>query len=378
MFTTNLVPSPSKMRLPSHVLLCWALLSASPIPADSEPVLSRIAFGSCAKQDRPQPIWEAVVATEPQLFIFLGDNIYGDSEDLNVLRGKYAQLGAQPGYQKLKATCPIVATWDDHDYGADDSGASYSQREASQQLFLDFFEAPADDPRRTRAGIHSAQTYGPPGQRVQVLLLDTRYFRSPLIKGTPTAEPGEGYRGRYIPNTDPAATLLGEAQWAWLAEQLRQPAELRIIGSSVQVLPNDHGFEKWGNFPHERERLLRLIRETQANGVILLSGDRHLAEVSRLDANAPLGVGFPLFDVTSSSLNAASGNQTKAGTRFVNEINTLRVGLTYFDTNFGCIHVDWTSADPIVRLQVRDEAGGVVLQQRMPLSELRPGPDPGR
>ncbi|MBL9093117.1 MAG: alkaline phosphatase family protein [Planctomycetaceae bacterium] len=341
--------------------------------AADEPPLERIAFGSCARQDQPQPIWDAVVAMNPQRFLFIGDNIYGDSDDMNVLRAKYALLGAQPGYRRLKAVCPVLATWDDHDYGQNDGGADYSKRRESQQVFLDFFAAAADDPRRKREGVYSAQIVGPPGKRTQIILLDTRYFRSPLKKTPNTAEPGEGYRGIYGANDDPATTILGDAQWRWLDEQLRLPAELRIIASSFQVLADEHGWEMWGNFPHERRRLLRLIRDTQAQGVVFLSGDRHLAELACLPADHPDGVGYPLYDVTSSSLNAPSRNFTKAGVRFGNELNSYRVGLTFFDVNFGTVLVDWEAADPIVRLQVRDEKGGVVLQRRFPVSQLRSG-----
>jgi len=347
------------------------------VPATAEePPLSRIAFGSCAKQDRPQPIWDAVVETEPQLFVFLGDNIYADTEDMDVMRGKYRLLGEQPGYRKLKETCPVVATWDDHDYGANDAGEEYPRKRESQQVFLDFFEVPTDDARRTREGVYHAQVYGPAGKRVQLILLDTRYFRSPLKSGFQPGEPGDGYRGKYAPNNDPGATVLGDAQWRWLEAQLKVPAELRIIGSGVQVVADEHGSEMWGNFPLERQRLFRLIRDTKANGVVLLSGDRHLAEMARLPADHPLGVGYPLFDATSSSLNTPSGNFTKAGTRFANEINSYRVGLTYFDTNFGAIHIDWDRPDPLVRLQVRDEKGAVVLQQRVSLSHLQLPPTP--
>jgi alkaline phosphatase D len=359
-------------RLVIWFATCCLLGNANSASAE-DAVLSRIAFGSCAKQDKPQPIWDAVVAVQPQRFLFLGDNIYGDTQDMDVLRAKYQLLGNQPGYQKLKQTCPILATWDDHDYGVDDGGASYPKRRESQQIFLDFFAAPPDDVRRTREGVYSAQVFGPPGKRVQIILLDSRYFRSPLKTGYQPGEPGEGLRGKYVPNTDPGTTMLGDAQWAWLEQQLRVPAELRVIGSSVQVLTEDHGSEIWGNFPHERRRLLELIRDTQAEGVVFLSGDRHLAEIARLPADHPLGVGYPLYDITSSSLNAPSGNMTKAGTRFANQLNAFRVGLTYFDTNFGSILVDWEQPDPVVRLQVRDEQGDVVLQQRVTLGQLRRG-----
>lgn len=345
------------------------LLAAVPVNGDDAP-LARIGFGSCAKQDKPQPIWDAVIEMQPQLFVLLGDNIYGDTTDMDVLRAKYALLGNQPGYRKLKQTCPVVATWDDHDYGADDSGADYPMKRESQQIFLDFFEAPPNDPRRSHEGVYSSSVFGPVGKRVQLVLLDTRYFRSPLKVGYKPGEPGEGYRGKYVPNTDPDSTILGATQWRWLEEQLNVPAELRVIGSSIQVIAHEHGSEIWDNFPHERARFLKLLRETKAGGVVVLSGDRHLAEISRILPSDPQGIGYPLFDVTSSSLNAPSGNMTKAGVRFANQINSHRIGLQYFDTNFGAILIDWDQPDPVVRLQVRDEKGDVVLQQRVSLSQL--------
>lgn len=137
----------------------------------AEEPLSRISFGSCAKQDKPQPIWDALVDGKPELFIFLGDNIYGDSPDMNVLQAKYEQLNQQPGFIKLKSLCPVVATWDDHDYGKDDSGAEFEMREESQQVFLDFLGVAKDDPRRTQDGIYWSHVYGPQGKRVQVILL---------------------------------------------------------------------------------------------------------------------------------------------------------------------------------------------------------------
>ena len=333
--------------------------------------LSKISFGSCAKQDKPQPIWEAIVAGTPELFVFLGDNIYGDSADMDVLRAKYELLNNQPGLKKLKAFCPIVATWDDHDYGKNDSGADFPMRRESQQVFLDFLGVGKDDERRTREGVYWSGVYGPEGQRVQLILLDARYFRSPLKEGFDAREPGEGYRGRYSPNTEDGATVLGEPQWKWLAEQLEVPAELRVIGSSYQVLSDQHGSEMWGKFPNERDRLFRVIRDSGAGGVVMISGDRHLSEIAALPHDDAKGIGYPLYEVTSSSLNAPSGNFTKAGVRFANEINPYRVGLTFFDVNFGNITIDWAAEDPVVRLQVCDEQGTVVLQQRVLVSQLR-------
>ncbi|MEK6235436.1 MAG: alkaline phosphatase family protein, partial [Planctomycetales bacterium] len=359
----------SRLEATAAVVFVFSVVQAQVSVRAAEPPISRFAFGSCAKQHRPQPIWNSIADTKPLFFAFLGDNIYGDTEDMNVLREKYRLLGEKPGYRKLKTVCPIHATWDDHDYGVNDGGSEYSKKRESQQVFLDFFDVPQDDVRRSREGVYSAKVFGPKGRRVQLILLDGRYFRSPLKRGFKPGEPGDGYRGGYAPNTDKEATVLGDAQWRWLETQLKTPAELRFIGSGVQVIADEHGSESWGNFPRERERLFTLIRKTKAAGVVFLSGDRHLAEIARLPANHRLGVGYPLFDVTSSSLNAPSGNFTKAGARFRNEINTYRVGLTYFEINFGTARIDWDQTDPLVRLQVRDAAGAVVLQQRVRLSE---------
>ena len=323
-----------------------------------DPPISRIAFGSCAHQDKPQPIWDAVLKSDPDLFLLLGDNVYGDTVDMNVLRAKYEKLAAVPGFVKLRETCPVLATWDDHDYGGNDAGVEYPMKRESQQVMLDFLGEPADSPRRKQEGVYAAQVFGPPGKRVQVILLDTRYFRSPLVD-RPAREPG---RGPHAENNDPGTTMIGDAQWAWLAEQLRQPAELRIIGSSVQVVSNGHGWETWGNFPHERARFVRLLRETGANGVVVLSGDRHWAELSIERGD---GVPYPLIDLTSSGLNQTRPPDGQS------EANPRRVGDYYNAANFGLITVDWSSADPRVELEAIGLDGTAKVRHEVRLSELR-------
>ena len=347
-------------------------LTAATQPASAaDKPLSRISFGSCAKQSQPQPIWDAIVETDPELFLMIGDNIYADTEDMDLLWKKYQLLGAQPGFQKLRKRCPVLATWDDHDYGANDAGVEYPKKRESQQLFLDFFGVAKDSPLRKQEGVQSSHTFGPAGKRVQIILLDTRYFRSPLTRGFKPSERNEGFRGNYKGTDDQSTTMLGEAQWKWLENELRKPAEVRVIASSIQVLPDEHGSEKWGNFPHERMRLFHLIRDTKANGVVMISGDRHLAEIMEIDSKRS-GNPYPIYEVTSSSLNAPSGNFTKAGTRFANEINSYRIGLTYFDINFGMITIDWSLPDPLIRVRVQDGVGDVVMQKTVPLSRLQP------
>lgn len=337
--------------------LCLLLLAASPAGAPENPgPLSRIALGSCALQYRPQPIWDAVLTSNPEVFLFLGDVVYADTRDMKEMKARYDSLAAIPGFQRLRAACPVLAVWDDHDYGENDAGADYPLKVEAQKVFLDFCNEPPDSDRRQRPGVYTAQYFGPPDRRVQVLLLDVRYFRSPWTKD-PTG------KRRYLPDADPDATMLGEAQWKWLEAQLRQPARLRIVASGIQVVNDEHGYECWGNLPRERDRLFRLIRRTGASGVVLVSGDRHFAEISRMDG----GVGYPLYDFTSSGL-------THTASMGIQLPNSRRVGNPFGGLNFGTITVDWNRPDPVVTLQAHDVNGNVQFEHRVGLSELRRRP----
>ena len=228
-------------------------------------------------------------------------------------------------------------------------------RAESQKAFLDFFGEPPDSPRRKRPGVYDAHVFGPEGKRVQVILLDTRYFRSSPLKRNPKALHNQG---PYGPNPDSATTILGEAQWKWLADQLRVPAEIRLIASSIQVVAEEHGWEKWMNFPHERRTLFDLIRETHAEGVILLSGDRHFAELSVAD---DADVGYPIYDVTSSGLNQAFKTWRPL------EPNRHRVAAMITGDNFGVVAIDWDRPDPRIGLQIRDVEGDIRIQQKIDL-----------
>ena len=326
-------------------------------PSDaSKKTLERILFGSCTKQEKPMPIFETMLAQKPQLCLFIGDNIYGDTDDMSVLKAKYDLLGANSGFAALRASCPSLATWDDHDYGVNDGGDDYPQRVESQKLFLDFWGDAADSVRRTRPGVYDAHVFGPVGNRVQVILLDTRYFRSPLKRG---AEKRTG--GPWAPDDDPAKTVLGEAQWKWLEEQLKTPAEFRIVASSIQCLSEDDGQETWSNLPRERERFFKLLTKTKAAGVVIISGDRHWAELSRVDEGVP----YPLYDFTSSSFNQLHARGTPTKNRF------RASPTTYHKENFGAITIDWKS-DPQLTLEIRDMAGKSQLTKTLRLSELQP------
>src|SRR5688572_29882546 len=199
------------------------------------------------------------------LALLLGDNIYADTTNMAVMERKYRAMKESEFWQGLRKKAPLMATWDDHDMGGNDAGADYPLKEESQELFLDFLDVAKDSPRWKQEGVYSAAVFGPVGKRVQVILLDTRYFRSRPATGQNYVVPSGG---RYIPHPDTNTTLLGASQWEWLEAQLRKPAELRIIGSSIQFISEFSGAEAWANFPHEKRRMLELIEKTKARGVI--------------------------------------------------------------------------------------------------------------
>jgi alkaline phosphatase D len=345
------------MKTPRAFVSCILAVLYVPLlafaAADDKP-LTRIAFGSCLHQGRPQPIWDALLETKPELFLFLGDNIYSDTTDMKKKRAQYDRLLTNENFKKLQQTCPILATWDDHDYGINDMGAEYPAKKESQQLFLDVWNVPADSPRRQQEGIYYAQTFGPEGKRVQVILLDTRYFRSPLKR----EKKPEGIMGPYDPTDDTTTTFLGEAQWKWLEAQLKQPADLRLLCSSVQCLAEFTGWESWANFPHERARLFKLLRDTKSNAVVILSGDTHWAELSLVKDALP----YPLYELTSSALNQSYEKVSP---------NKHRVGNPHYTDNFGLVLIDWDN-DKSITLQIRDTKGKIQIEQNIPLKSLKP------
>lgn len=311
-------------------------------------LVNRVALGSCANQDVSQPIWDAIVSKDPDLFLFLGDNVYADTEDMGEMREAYAKLGRQPGYRALLEVCPVLAIWDDHDYGVNDGGAEFPMKEGAEAVFHEFFGTPADSPVRSRPGIYDARYFdGGAGRRLQILLLDTRYFRGELVK-----LPVRTANGPYTRTRDTTATVLGDAQWKWLGEQLKKPADIRIIATSIQFLPQDHRWELWENFPHERKRMLDLLRESGTGPVIFVSGDRHMGELMKLSVEDPLSPGFPVFEMTSSGLTNAGGGQP-------GEKNRHRISPTNFQKrNFGLLQIDWEKRH--VRMELCDVSGKVV------------------
>lgn len=297
--------------------------------------LTRIAFGSCNHQNAPQHMWAQIAAQNPQLFLMIGDNVYGDAgwdadAGLESLRSAYALQASHPEFAGFRAKFPMMATWDDHDFGLNDAGASFPMRRWGEELFETFWGSSAEV--RGRDGIYDSSITGPEGKRVQVILLDTRFFRSDLKRAAWTKD--RPPLGGYVPDDNPAKTVLGAEQWAWLKAELAKPADLRIVVSSTQVITQAHQFEGWTNFPAERAKLLDLLAGREASGLVLLSGDRHAAGIYKVDHG-----GQTMWELTSSSLNLAFGSDNDRST--AREPDAARVTKFFSEENYGLIDIDW-------------------------------------
>ncbi|KAG9455550.1 hypothetical protein H6P81_000058 [Aristolochia fimbriata] len=355
-------------------------------------LVSRIAFGSCANQSAPQPIWDAINKFNPQIFIWLGDNIYGDirrpfklfGKDRTIgpwknaprfvpaseheLRLRYQMVKSKPGYSQLRQKAKIIGTWDDHDYGLNDAGKEFKNKVINQKLILDFLDEAPESPRRKQEGIYTSYVFGPQGKQIKIILLDTRYHRDPL-------------------STD--GSILGDVQWAWLEKELLGPtSEITIIASSIQVVENLSALteplfsvESWGRFPKERDQLFKLIKTSKRNGIFFISGDVHFTEMARHDC----AVHYPLYDVTSSGLTQAVEKALPAPLAFFLRVTArliptqMRVftpacrrrSCTYGKPNFGAIEIDWAASPVTLKIETRDVNGDPVIGVTVSLSELQ-------
>lgn len=313
--------------------------TGAPLPK-ADATLTRIAFGSCLNQGRPQPIWPAIFAADPQLMVMLGDNVYGstNADTLEPLAAAYTAQAANPEFRAARAKLPMLAIWDDHDFGRNDGGGDYVLRREAAEMFLAFWGAletrPAD------GGLYQARSFGPAGQRVQLILLDTRSFRSPLKPKSPSFP----HWGRYEPDDDASKTVLGPVQWSWLADRLAEPADVRILVSSIQVLAEGHGFERWGNLPAERRRLLTLVAGAAGGRTVIVSGDRHygaiyaeaLAGGAAGDGTAgTAGAAMDIVELTASAMNMPTSGPAQ------DAIVAPLVSQIVARENFGLVEIDW-------------------------------------
>ena len=288
----------------------------------------KIGLGSCLDQDYPQPIWQSIKKEDLNYFIFLGDNVYGDTRYGSLRKMKSA-------YDKQKKVLPdflndisIFSIWDDHDFGINDGGADYRFKRRAQELYLDFWEITKDDDRSNREGIYFSKNEIFFDKKFKFIFLDTRFFRSKL----------KGKKSNYIENIEPDATILGNAQWTWLENELKSDFDFLFIFSSIQIIAKDHRYEKWSNFPNERAKLFELLEQFN-DKTILFSGDRHRAGIYRKNG---------IIEVTSSSMN-------KPGSSF-NETDSYLIGKTYPQENYGVLEI----LENTIHIKIKDIKGNTL------------------
>ena len=262
---------------------------------------TRIGVGSCFDQAKSPAIWEQIASEGLDGFLFLGDNVYASR--------RFSEVNLKAAYERASSVIPwdqlgfIHATWDDHDFGRNDGGSDFMGQSISRRLFWEFFGPHMDVHQASPHGVYHSVIREIEGHQVQFIALDTRSFRGQLkptlLRNMPGAE-------RYVPNFDLSQSMLGEEQWTWLEDTLKRPADIRILMSSIQILAEGHGWERWGNLPHERDRLLELLRLRSPSDLLLVSGDRHVGGAYQLVFG-----GERFIEITSSGLNMAWSRATE-------------------------------------------------------------------
>ena len=306
----------------------------------------KIAFGSCLDQENPQPIWNSIYKEDIDSFVFLGDNVYGDipSGKLNKMREAYKLQAKMIPSWLFKKNVEMI--WDDHDFGENDGGSSYPLKQEAQKLYLDFWKIPNDDIRQQRDGIYTNKIIYIDNFIINLILLDTRYFRSDLKKT-------KGIKPVYLKNEELNATILGDKQWSWLMEVMKIKSDLTIVATSIQLLPTEHRFEKWSNFPSDHFKLKKLLK-SQSRPIIVISGDRHQGAIYN-DEN--------IYEITSSSLNKTISSIF----RRPKEVDKYMLGEMFSGENYGLITIN--TNQKIIDLEIKDINGNMVLHKKLNLKK---------
>ena len=298
----------------------------------------KIAFGSCDNQKIKNELWPFINQNNPSVWIWGGDNVYSDTEDMTELKNNYKIQKQDPEYLSFIKNKIVLGTWDDHDYGANDAGVEYPFKIESQQLLLNFLDTPTNAIQHTRDGVYNSKIIQFNKNKVKVIVLDSRFFRTALTKAEDTKK-------RFQPNAYGEGTMLGTEQWKWFENELNtSDAQFNVIVSSVQFLSNKHGFEAWANFPHEIEKLEKMIVSSKARGTFIISGDRHIATFSSKNVD---DLAYPLVDFTSSGL-------THTYTSFSGEENPFIKGEVVKDNNFGLLQFDFKNNKVVMQIRGKE------------------------
>ena len=291
----------------------------------------KFIFGSCSNQNKLMPHWNYINSYKPDYLILLGDNVYGDfnNSDATNLQNAYRVLDNDKYFKLLKETTDIFSIWDDHDYGKNDGGKNWIYKEKAKKLFLDFYNVNENDERRRREGLYKSwEIYN--SVKIKVIALDTRYFKDEF-----TINRNINIKKKYVSDYNNKKTILGKKQWNWVSNEFNTDYDILIILSSIQILSKNHGWEKWNNFPHERNKIINLIKNSK-RPTIILSGDRHVGGIYKLNDK--------IYEITSSSFNQSEFNLI--------ENDQLLIGKIITKNNFGFMKIN--TKEKVVDIQLRE------------------------
>ena len=310
-----------------------------------------IIFGSCIDQNKPQPIWKEVLKLKPDLLVLAGDNIYSSTPDQGAISAQYEKQNSHQDFKKVREAVPILATWDDHDFGQNDGGTTNPRKNEARTAFINNWPYVKELLKSSGAVYHS-RFFGKRPELLQIILLDTRFDRTDLIANKQNWVERFFNPKPYSPNNAPDSRILSEEQWHWLEAELGKPADFKILVSSIQLIANDHQFEKWGNFPHERLRLFNLINKKKIKNLIIVSGDRHMSAIAKIELDE---IGS-LYELTASAINrpARSGN-------VLGDKSYLQEG--YGKENFGLLQIDWKKKNATI--EIRDISNKTVRTAKL-------------
>ena len=318
-----------------------------------------IAIGSCFFAPDPDAtpssrdygggyeIFDAIAAKRPDLMLWLGDNLYlqpPDLVDAAAIAARYRRQRAFPPLQALLTATNHLAIWDDHDYGPNNSSASFPLKDRTLQLFQRYWPNPGfglpDVP-----GSFGVARRGD----VMFFLLDDRYYRSP---------------NRWPDGPD--KTMFGARQLEWLKQALvsAPPGAIKIVAGGSQFWKRAGRFEGWYHFETERRAFAEWLVAQRIEGVVFLSGDRHFSELLRIERPDA----YPLHEFTSSPLTSRPPARLDAADR---DNPDVVAGTQVARRQFGLIRVTGPGDDRRLALESYDSAGTLLWRHELRVSDLR-------
>ena len=321
----------------------------------TDPPDVKFVIGSCSyinepKFDRPgKPygsnfeIFNSINKKKPDFMLWLGDNTYLREPDWNSRTGfikRYSHTRAFPELQPLLASTHHYATWDDHDYGPNNSDGSFWLKETASEIFKLFWGNPNYDVTG-KGGITGFFQWSD----LDFFLLDNRYHRTANNNLTGNRQ------------------MLGKDQIDWLINALSfSQASFKFVAVGGQVISNGAVYENYATYPDERKYLLDKIREAKIEGVIFLDGDRHHTILSKMQETKNV---YPLYDLTCSSLTAGVNNDNEPYNSFKLEETFVNVN------NFGMLNVTGPTNDRELTIQIFDKDGKELWIKSIKANDLK-------